>query len=113
MKIGNIGDGMLSGSVPPYRPSPTTLIGAVVGGASILSLLTSTTPLQLFEQLAEWLNAYNQLVETVSNRIFGWLDWRWISISRFEANVLIISLVMSGAIVRASAAARKHAGETN
>ncbi len=89
-------------------PAPWTvsklvnLLVWVTSGLSVLNLLRDLTPLNLYGRFAEWVNAYAKLVAFIAKPLFGWVNWRWMSVDSIDAHIFVITLMFSSAVVRAS-----------
>ncbi len=57
--------------------------------------------MQLQRRLQEWVRAYSALVGKLSDALFGWIDWRWLSVDREEAHVLVLCAIIGSAVGRA------------
>lgn len=101
-------------SAPPAAKSdglsPLSLVGYLLGGLSFFNIVHDLSPLKLYGSLKSWIEAYTAFIASVNKFLFGWIDLYWFKLSDLEANVLVLAMVLSAAVVRASAAARKAAG---
>jgi len=100
------------GAAPRTVSKLVNLFGWVTSGLSVLNLLRNLTPLNLYGRLAEWMHAYAQLVAKIAKPFFGWLHWRWMSVDSIDSHILVITLMFSSAVVRASAEVQMKDGET-
>jgi hypothetical protein len=83
---------------------PLRIMGWVLGGLSLLSLIEDLSPLELYGKLKLWLSAYTQFIGLISEGLFGWLEFRWISITFPESHVLVITSLFAAAFARAQGA---------
>ena len=101
----------------PEKKEPTTSrllkpLGWILGGLSVMQLLKDLTPLEIYGLLNEWMLAYAGFVATVSDFLFGWIDWRWMNISAIDAHILVLAIVFTSALARASTEAQVRNGMT-
>ena len=83
------------------RVRPTNILGWLVGGLSLLNLIEDLTPLTLFGKLKKWIHAYVAVVDQISDILFGWVHYRWVSISALETHALVVASVLIAAYFRA------------
>ena len=75
-------------------------LGWVLSAASLLNLVQDLSRNSIEGKLADWLGAYNRLAKVFGNIAFGWLDWRWMSITTTEVHVLILAAVLCATMSR-------------
>jgi hypothetical protein len=69
---------------------------------SVLNLLRDLTSINLYGQLAEWVQAYTRLVAAIAGPLFGWMTWRWVGVDSIDAHILVIAMMFCSALARAS-----------
>lgn len=75
----------------------------LLSALGLLSLIDSLSLVKLYGQLAQWMETYRNMIRFISEQLFGWANWRWIGLSEFEANYLIIALTPISAFCYAQA----------
>ena len=67
----------------------------------MLNLIQDIGRMAVFGKLKVWLDAYSMLVKSVGGFLFGWIQFRWASVSHEEFHLLVIAAVACSAIWRA------------
>ena len=91
---------------PPFNP--VHLLTWISGAFSLLHLIRDLTPVELFGLAKEWVDAYGLLVRRVTTFLFGWINWRWISVSDNEGHVVVLAWLLSIAFSRAIVNSEPH-----
>lgn len=89
-----------------------TPLGWVLGALSVMNLLKDLTPMKIYGLLGDWLQAYASFVAAIAEPLFGWIHWRWISVSANDAHVIVLTVVFCSALTRASAEAQIEDGSS-
>jgi len=77
-------------------------LAALAAALSIVYLIEDFGFIKLFGALKKWIDAWHQFVRVITNTLFGWANWRWISVTNEEGHVLLLSTIFSSAVVRAA-----------
>lgn len=89
------------------------LLSLLMAALSFLNLLNDLTPIEVIGKLKLWLTAYTELVDRICGFLFGWIQFGWIEITQVEYHVLVISLVLTSAFLRAQTKFEIERGETH
>jgi hypothetical protein len=79
-----------------------SILGWVLGGLSVLNLIHDLSPVKLYGLVKDWAAGYEALVEKIAGVLFGWIDWRWIKIDTNEVHLIVLSILLGSATLRAS-----------
>ncbi len=93
-----------------FRFNGLSIFGWVLGGLSALNLIHDLSPVKLYGLVKDWADGYQFLVEKIGNFLFGWIDWRWVTIDKTEMHVVILAILLGSATMRASRTAHLQAG---
>ena len=77
------------------------ILSSIFAALSIMSLLRDFTLVKLHGLVADWLDAYDHLVSSISSALFGWIDWKWMKVDDAEAHGIILASVIYSSILRA------------
>ena len=83
-----------------WRYSSFRILGWIFGGLSLLNLIEELSPLKLLGKIETWVNAYSELVSKINQVLFGWVDWKWISISDTDSHFLVLALILCSAMFK-------------
>ncbi|MFT3733033.1 MAG: hypothetical protein QM780_16700 [Hyphomicrobium sp.] len=85
-----------------FRFNGLSVFGWVLGGLSVLNLIHDLSPIKLYGLVKDWAEGYQSLVEKIGTFLFGWIDWRWVSIDRNEMHIIVLAILLGAATMRAS-----------
>lgn len=77
------------------------LLSSVLGALSILSLNDELKLVKITKHITRWVRDYAELVGKLRDLLFGWIDLGWISITRDEMHVLVLSALLASTSFRA------------
>lgn len=90
-------------AAPAIQVGVSRVLGWILGALSILNLVEDLNLTRIAGFLQQWLDAYSALTRFISDVLFGWIDFGWVSLSQAEANVMVLASVVSAAFSRAYA----------
>ena len=79
--------------MPPTTSRLLIPLGWVLSAASLLNLIQDLSEHSIKSKLADWLAIYDRYVKAAGEVAFGWIDWRWISITDSELHVFVLGTI--------------------
>lgn len=74
--------------------SPTSVLTWVMGAFSIVNLIHEFDAIKLKGTVGKWVDSYNEIVCGIATFLFGWIQWKWVSLDSFEAHLLVLFLLL-------------------
>ncbi|MEM9064953.1 MAG: hypothetical protein AAGB51_05625 [Planctomycetota bacterium] len=85
-------------------------IQSALGALSVIYIIDEITPAKLYGKLAAWVDSYAALISATSEFLFGWIEWEWFSIHRYEAHAILLLSLSSAAFCRVTYRGARRAG---
>ena len=84
-----------------------TAVGRLLAALGLLSLFDEAEVLKLRGQIEKLITTFSDISAALMRKLFGWIEFRWISVSEIEGHVLFLIIILGGAIMRSSASVMK------
>jgi hypothetical protein len=82
------------------KAKPLSVLGWGLGATSLLNLVHDLAWVELYNKLLAWLDAYSFLIHRLGSFLFGWIRFKWISVSTEEHHVLVLASILLAAQYR-------------
>ncbi len=85
-------------SQKPYWKSPFWILSQLAAGVSLVKLIQDLDWVSLKGVIAQWVGFYDNMVLAIVEFLTGWIDVSWLHITRAEAHLVVIWVMLVSAL---------------